>query len=178
MKAVSVLLAVFVALTVVFASISVWEYSEISSEKTTIGMSSTNTTNTSTACTAPTSTSPNLFYGSCLAVSGASLTASFGQLTLTFSMYGAPNLGVASVTLTGPTLSGVCALDANGLPNNATISTKLDNGTSTTLSGVTSGQIKLNFSGCNGDISPNTRYAYTLVSDWEESAFVGTVTSQ
>jgi len=93
-------------------------------------------------------------------------------------MYGAPNLGVASVTLTGPTIQGVCALDGNGLPNNRTISTTLENGTATSLSGAAAGQMKLNFSGCNGGISPNTRYAYTLVSDWEETAFAGTVTSQ
>jgi len=77
-----------------------------------------------------------------------------------------------------PTIHGVCALEGNGLPNNGMISTTLENGTSTNQSGVTAGQMKLNFSGCIGGISPSLPYTYILVSDWGETAFTGTVTAQ
>jgi hypothetical protein len=126
------------------------------------------TTAFTTTCSAPTSTSPYLGYGSCLAVSSASLDARGDRLRLDFSTYGAPALGVSSITLTGPTISGVCGFSWSALPNNATI---------------TGRQITLDVSGCppigGSVISANDSYVYTLVSDWGAgTVFTGVVVAQ
>jgi hypothetical protein len=139
--------------------------------------SNTSMTVTYTSCTAPTSTSPNLFYGSCLSLAGATLMANTGRLSLDFSIWGTPDLSVASVTLTGPTIQGVCALSGAGLPAKGIGGTA---GQDTSV--VYSGHISLDFSGCPSigsvAITAGQVYSYTLVTGGSEKAFAGQVVAR